>query len=205
MRISDWISDVCSSDLRPKPALPYRIPATTPLARPSDLAVRLELNLLETLRHKADDLILSRNHLLQMLRDRPERRIAEPLRLLGQIVDELQADIARARLQPAASAWAGLPGLVAELATASGKRMNLRTTGGEILLDCQLVASMREPLVQLVRNAAEHGIEAPARRLAAGQTETGAINLDARRAGEAVNLTDRDVGVGTGEESRDGK
>src|SRR3546814_21137572 len=74
--------------------------------------------------------------------------------------------------------------------------MNLRTTGGETLLDCQLVASMREPLVQLVRNAAEHGIEAPARRLAAGQPETGTIHLDARLEGETVTLTVGPAGCG---------
>src|SRR3546814_1156331 len=74
--------------------------------------------------------------------------------------------------------------------------MNLQTTGGETLLDCQLGAWMREPLAHLVRNAAEHGIEAPARRLAAGKPETGTINLDARREGETVTLTIGDDGCG---------
>src|SRR3546814_4167828 len=74
--------------------------------------------------------------------------------------------------------------------------MNHQTTGGETLLDCQLVAWMREPMAHLVRNAAEHGIEAPARRLAAGKPETGTINLDARREGETVTLTIGDDGCG---------
>jgi two-component system chemotaxis sensor kinase CheA len=85
----------------------------------------------------------------------------------------------KARMQPVGTAWTGLPRLVRDLAQALGKKIELRMEGADTELDRQVLELIKDPLTHMVRNAADHGLETPAARRAAGKPETGQIRLNA--------------------------
>jgi len=105
----------------------------------------------------------------------------------------------KTRMQPIGNAWAKLPRLVRDLARDLGKKLELRMIGAETELDRQVLEMVRDPLTHMVRNCADHGIETPADRLAAGKPETGTITLDAHHVGGhiVVEIGDDGRGVAT--------
>jgi chemotaxis protein histidine kinase CheA len=100
--------------------------------------------------------------------------------------------------QPIAQAWAGLPRLVRELAVRLDKKIELVRIGTRIELDGQVLALLRDPMIQIIRNSADHGIESPAERRAAGKPEAGRITVRAMRNGGAVRIDIEDDGRGLG-------
>jgi two-component system chemotaxis sensor kinase CheA len=99
-------------------------------------------------------------------------------------------------LQPVGRAWAGLPRLVATLGAELGKRLELATEGADIALDRRMIAPLRNALIHLVRNSADHGLERPEQRRRLGKPETGRITLSARRTEAGVMLEVSDDGSG---------
>jgi two-component system chemotaxis sensor kinase CheA len=85
------------------------------------------------------------------------------------------------QFQPIGLLWATLPALVRHLAAALGKKIDLRIEGAETALDRRTLALIKDPLIHLVRNSADHGLESPAERAAAGKPETGTLSLRAYR------------------------
>src|SRR5690606_34556556 len=106
-----------------------------------------------------------------------------PLQHLNRVTSELQEAVMKTRMQPIGNAWQKLPRLVRDLRNSSGKQINLRMTGAETELDRQILQAIGDPLTHMVRNSADHGIETPAERRAAGKPEGGNISLEARHEG----------------------
>ena len=104
--------------------------------------------------------------------------------------------VGKMRLQPIGTAWAILPRLVRELARELGKKLELHMLGAETELDRQVLETIKGPLIHMVRNAGDHGIEAPAERVAQGKPETGVITLEAFRAGGDLAVRIGDDGRG---------
>ena len=158
--------------------------------------IRVGVETLEGLMTMVSELVLIRNQLIQTLRDQPETPFAGPLHRLNQVTSELQEGVMTTRMQPIGGAWAKLPRLVRDLASDLGKRIDLVMTGEETELDRQVMELIRDPLTHMIRNAADHGLETPDQRRAAGKPETGRILLSARHEGGAILIEMADDGRG---------
>lgn len=170
--------------------------ASEPAKGPQTIRVGVET--LEGLMTMVSELVLIRNQLIQTLRDQPETPFAGPLHRLNQVTSELQEGVMTTRMQPIGGAWAKLPRLVRDLASDLGKRIDLAMTGEETELDRQVMELIRDPLTHMIRNAADHGLETPDQRRAAGKSEIGRITLSARHEGGAILIEMADDGRGLG-------
>jgi two-component system, chemotaxis family, sensor kinase CheA len=121
----------------------------------------------------------------------------EDARVLGRVADDLSAGVRATRIRPFADIAEPLPRAVRDIAAASGKRIACRVEGRDVEADRLLVDALREPLLHLVRNAADHGIEPPAERAARGKPEQGTVSVSARlTAGRfIVEVSDDGAGV----------
>jgi len=162
----------------------------------SGQSIRVNVDVLENLMTVVSELVLIRNQLIQTLRLSPESPFAGPLHRLNQVTSELQEGVMTTRMQPISGAWAKLPRLVRDLASDLGKQIDLVMTGQETELDRQVLELIRDPLTHMIRNAADHGIERPEQRRAAGKPETGRIQLQARHEGGAILVEMSDDGRG---------
>ncbi|WGM31871.1 hybrid sensor histidine kinase/response regulator [Brevundimonas sp. NIBR11] len=181
-----------TSDAAPEPSAPR--PASEP-----DVAaqtIRVSVDVLENLMTMVSELVLIRNQLIQTLRGAPESPFAGPLHRLNQVTSELQEGVMTTRMQPISGAWAKLPRLVRDLASDLGKQIELVTSGQDTELDRQILELIKDPLTHMIRNAADHGLETPAERLAAGKPATGRITLSARHEGGAIVVEMADDGRG---------
>ncbi len=158
--------------------------------------IRVSVDALEHLMTVVSELVLIRNQLIQTLRMEPESPFAAPLNRLNQVTSELQEGVMTTRMQPIGGAWAKLPRLVRDLAQDLGKSIDLVMHGQETELDRQVLELIKDPLTHMIRNAADHGLEMPADRRAAGKPETGRITLQARHEGGAIVIEVGDDGRG---------
>ncbi|MBX6321391.1 MAG: chemotaxis protein CheW [Rhodospirillaceae bacterium] len=162
--------------------------------------IRMDVGLLDDLMTTVGELVLARNQVLQLLRAREESGFAAPLQRLDHVTAELQQSVMKARMQPIGTAWTRLPRLVRDLARELGKSIVLEMRGAETEVDRQVLELIRDPLTHLVRNCADHGLETPDERRAAGKAETGRITLGAfHRGGHVViEVADDGRGLATG-------
>ncbi len=158
--------------------------------------IRVGVDALEHLMTVASELVLIRNQLLQLLRLDPESPFAAPLHRLNQVTSELQEGVMTTRMQPISGAWAKLPRLVRDLARDLGKKIDLSLHGQDTELDRQVLELIKDPLTHMIRNAADHGLETPAERAAAGKPEAGRITLASRHEGGAIVIEMIDDGRG---------
>lgn len=158
--------------------------------------LRVNINVLEDLMTLVSELVLTRNQLLQIMRSHEETPFAAPLQRLNQVTTELQESVMMTRMQPIGNAWGKLPRLVRDLSQELGKKIELTMTGADTELDRQILESIRDPLTHMVRNSADHGIEMPHERVAAGKPEYGTIELAARHEGGHIVVIISDDGRG---------
>src|SRR5690606_26474362 len=104
--------------------------------------------------------------------------------------------VMKTRMQPIEHVWNKMPRVVRDLAAMLGRKVSLSMLGGETELDRSLLEAVKDPLTHLVRNAVDHGIEAPADRVAAGKPEQGQVTLRAYHAGGQVIVEIADDGHG---------
>ena len=193
--------------LPPEPALPE--PAND--RQPDDLAaaslavdgsasagatVRVGVDTLETLMTLVGELVLTRNQLLQIARHEEGTAFGGPLQRLSRLATELQDVAMKTRMQPVGMAWNKLPRLVRDLSHELGKPIELVMQGAETELDRQVLEQIRDPLTHIVRNAADHGLEAAEARLGAGKPASGRIKLIAYHEGGCVIIEVSDDGRG---------
>jgi two-component system chemotaxis sensor kinase CheA len=162
----------------------------------SNQSIRVSVALLEQLMTTVSELVLTRNELLQHMRGHKDDRLAAPLQRLSSQVGELQESVMRTRMQPISNAWSALPRLVRSLSVELGKPIELETHGGDTELDRQLLELIKDPLAHMVRNAADHGIEKPEVRKAAGKDPKGRIVLRAGQEGGHIVIVLGDDGGG---------
>jgi two-component system chemotaxis sensor kinase CheA len=158
--------------------------------------IRVSLALLDTLMMSVSELVLTRNQIMQLVRNNRDTTLNGPLQRLNQVVSELQDDVMKTRMQPVGNAWSKLPRIVRDLARELDKRIELRMTGQETELDRQVLELIRDPLTHMVRNSCDHGLETRAERLAAGKNESGVIALHAYHEGGHIVIRLSDDGRG---------
>ncbi|MEM7191632.1 MAG: chemotaxis protein CheA, partial [Pseudomonadota bacterium] len=158
--------------------------------------VRVTVDTLENLMTSVSELVLARNQLLDVASHADIPAFATPLRRLSTVTFELHEAIMKARMQPISHAWQKLPVLVRTLSVELGKSIDINLLGGDEELDRQVLEAIRDPLTHMVRNAADHGLESPSERAAAGKSAKGRIKLKASQQGGGIVLTVADDGRG---------
>ena len=158
--------------------------------------IRVSVGVLENLMTLVSELVLTRNQLLQISRNSKEPIFATPVQRLSQITSDLQEGVMKTRMQPIGSAWSKLPRLVRDLGQELDKPMELRMLGAETEIDRQVLELVRDPLTHMVRNSADHGLEMPAERRAAGKPASGTITLNAYHEGGHITVEISDDGRG---------
>lgn len=158
--------------------------------------LRVNVSLLESLMTLAGEMVLSRNQLMQAITQQDPHSI----KLAGQRIDlvtsELQEAIMMTRMQPIGSVFNKFPRVVRDMAQKLGKEINLIINGKEVELDKTIVEGLSDPLTHLIRNSADHGIELPDQRQAAGKARAGRIELKAYHDAGQVNIEITDDGNG---------
>ncbi|RME68214.1 MAG: chemotaxis protein CheA, partial [Alphaproteobacteria bacterium] len=159
-------------------------------------SIRVSVDLLEDLMNLVSELVLTRNQLLQMVRRLEDSEFSVPLQRLSQCTTELQEGVMKTRMQPIGNAWAKLPRIVRDLSVELEKKIELDMRGADTELDRQVLELIKDPLTHMVRNSADHGIESPRERLAAGKPETGTVRLNAYHEGGHIIIVVSDDGRG---------
>ncbi|MFN8812176.1 MAG: chemotaxis protein CheW [Acidobacteriota bacterium] len=149
--------------------------------------IRLNVALLDSLMNLAGEMVLSRNQLNEAVDHEDLNEIRASVHRLSLVTSELQSMVALTRMQPVGSLFAKFPRVVRDLARDLGKQAQLRIEGGEVEIDKSILEGLSDPLTHMIRNAVDHGIEAPAQRRASGKPESGTIVLRAtHQAGQVV-------------------
>jgi len=159
-------------------------------------SVRVGVDVLETLMTLVSELVLARNQLLQIARDRDDSAFSAPLQRLSNITTDLQEGVMKTRMQPIGNAWSKLPRLVRDLANDLGKRVELHMHGQGTELDRQVIELIRDPLTHMIRNSMDHGLETPEERRLAGKPEVGRVQLNAYHEGGRILIEVSDDGRG---------
>src|ERR1700728_894402 len=159
-------------------------------------SIRVSVDTLDRLMTTVSELVLTRNQLLEIVRRYEESDFKVPLQRLSNVTAELQEGVMKTRMQPIGNAWQKLPRIVRDLCAELGKEIELEMHGAETELDRQVLELVRDPLTHLVRNCADHGIESPAARLAAGKPQKGTIRLSACHQGGHIIMEIADNGRG---------
>jgi two-component system chemotaxis sensor kinase CheA len=142
-------------------------------------SIRVNVDVIENLMTLISELVLTRNQLMQLQRSQKGGEFKVPLQRLSHITSDLQDGVTRMRMQPIGNAWAKLPRIVRDLCIDAGKKIDLVQRGEGTELDRQVLELIKDPLTHMIRNSADHGVEDPATRKAAGKPETGTILLEA--------------------------
>ena len=158
--------------------------------------LRVNVDTIEHLMTMVSELVLTRNQLLEISRNREDDGLKAPLQRLSLITAELQDGVMKTRMQPIGTAWAKLPRIVRDLGTELGKRIELVMEGDDTELDRQVLDLIKDPLTHMVRNCADHAVETPEERVAAGKPAHGTIRLAAYHEGGAVTIAVSDDGRG---------
>jgi two-component system chemotaxis sensor kinase CheA len=164
--------------------------------RPGVQSLRVPLETLEQLMTTVSELVLTRNQLLEIVRRQEDSEFKVPLQRLSNVTAQLQEGVMKTRMQPIGNAWQKLPRIVRDLSAELGKQIDLEMHGAETELDRQVLDLIKDPLTHMVRNSADHGLETPAERRAAGKPEHGLIRLSAYQEGGQIVIEIADDGRG---------
>lgn len=161
-----------------------------------DSSIRVSVETLEHLMTVVSELVLTRNELTEIMRNDEGTSHKLALQRLSSVTGELQQAVMSTRMQPIGNAWRKLPRIVRDVSSGLKKKIELEMNGAETELDRQVLEAIKDPLVHMVRNAADHGLETPAERIAAGKPEKGKITLNAYHEGGQILVEIGDDGKG---------
>ncbi|ALI03028.1 chemotaxis protein CheA [Pseudomonas sp. FW306-02-F02-AA] len=188
----------------PKPAAaaapaPARAAASPPPEKPASEAettVRVDTARLDEIMNMVGELVLVRNRLVRLGLNSGDEAMSKAVSNLDVVTADLQTAVMKTRMQPIKKVFGRFPRLVRDLARQLKKEINLELVGEETDLDKNLVEALADPLVHLVRNSVDHGIEEPADREAMGKPRSGKVILSAEQEGDHILLSISDDGKG---------
>ncbi|NWD47566.1 chemotaxis protein CheA [Pseudomonas gingeri] len=182
----------------PAPA-PARAPAAAAAEKPASEAettVRVDTARLDEIMNMVGELVLVRNRLVRLGLNSGDEAMSKAVSNLDVVTADLQTAVMKTRMQPIKKVFGRFPRLVRDLARQLKKEINLELVGEETDLDKNLVEALADPLVHLVRNSVDHGIEEPADREAMGKPRSGRVILSAEQEGDHILLSISDDGKG---------
>jgi two-component system chemotaxis sensor kinase CheA len=158
--------------------------------------VRVDTGVLDHIMNMVGELVLARNRLVALVASRPDEDLAKAVGSLDVVTADLQAGVMRTRMQPIRKVFSRFPRVVRDLARSLGKDVVLDLSGEDTDLDKNLVEALADPLVHLVRNAVDHGVEPPEVRERAGKPRKATVRLAAQQEGDHILLSISDDGAG---------
>ncbi|WP_120995440.1 chemotaxis protein CheA [Stutzerimonas urumqiensis] len=170
--------------------------AKAPVANEAETTVRVDTARLDEIMNMVGELVLVRNRLVRLGASSGDEAMSKAVSNLDVVTADLQTAVMKTRMQPIKKVFGRFPRLVRDLARNLKKEINLELVGEETDLDKNLVEALADPLVHLVRNAVDHGIESPDEREAAGKPRTGRVVLSAEQEGDHILLMITDDGKG---------
>ncbi len=165
-------------------------------ASQQETTVRVATKRLDEIMNMVGELVLVRNRLKTLEGARNDEELSKVISSLDVVTGDLQMSAMRTRMQPIKKVFGRFPRVVRDLARSLNKDIKLEMEGEDTDLDKNLVEALADPLVHLVRNSVDHGIETPEVRKAAGKPATGTINLSAIQEGDHILLAIADDGAG---------
>ncbi|WP_460086832.1 chemotaxis protein CheA [Pseudomonas sp. H1_B04] len=178
---------------------PARAAAAAPAEKPASEAettVRVDTARLDEIMNMVGELVLVRNRLVRLGLNSQDEAMSKAVSNLDVVTADLQTAVMKTRMQPIKKVFGRFPRLVRDLARQLKKEINLELVGEETDLDKNLVEALADPLVHLVRNAVDHGIESPEEREASGKVRSGKVILAAEQEGDHILLSISDDGKG---------
>ena len=167
-----------------------------PAPSEAETTVRVDTARLDEIMNMVGELVLVRNRLVRLGSNSADEAMAKAVSNLDVVTADLQTAVMKTRMQPIKKVFGRFPRLVRDLARSLKKEINLELVGEETDLDKNLVEALADPLVHLVRNAVDHGIETPQEREAAGKSRGGKVVLSAEQEGDHILLSISDDGKG---------
>jgi two-component system, chemotaxis family, sensor kinase CheA len=158
--------------------------------------VRVDVRLLDRMMDLVGELVLARNQLMQVMLPDEDSEHVMAYRRVDRVTNDLQAEVMKTRMQPIDAVFQMLPRLLRDLAGAFQKQARLDLEGGDTELDRTMLEAVRDPLVHLLRNALDHGIEVPAERSRLGKPVEGRVVVRAYHQGGQVTVEVSDDGAG---------
>jgi two-component system chemotaxis sensor kinase CheA len=165
-------------------------------ASAQDSTVRVDTKRLDDIMNMVGELVLVRNRLVRLGVELDDETLQKAVGNLNVVTADLQASVMKTRMQPIKKVFGRFPRVVRDLARSLKKEISLELIGEETDLDKNLVDALADPLVHLVRNSVDHGIETPEVREASGKPRMGTVVLSAEQEGDHILLTISDDGGG---------
>jgi len=180
---------------RPTAPAPAAKPAAKPLAE-AEHTVRVDTKRLDAIVNLIGELVLSRNRLKTLRARLRDEELDRAVSTLDIATARLQSAVMRTRMQPVGKVFSRFPKVARDVARSLKKEVDLELIGAETELDRNLVEALADPLVHLVRNAIDHGVEMPDLREAQGKPRMGHVRLSAQQEGDYVSIEVQDDGAG---------
>jgi two-component system chemotaxis sensor kinase CheA len=162
----------------------------------AEQSVRINMNRLDNIMNLVSELVIYRTRLEELSAQYKATEITEPLEQVAKITSDLQELVLNIRMQPVSNVFNRYPRMVRDLSQELGKSINLIIEGEETELDRTLVTEINDPIVHILRNAIDHGIETVEDRLMVGKDKTGTVYLSAYQEGNKVIIKVEDDGKG---------
>ena len=178
----------------PKPAAKPAAPAARPVE--AETTVRVDTKRLDAIVNLVGELVLSRNRLKTLRARIQDEELHRAVSNLDIATARLQSAVMRTRMQPVSKVFSRFPKVARDVARSLSKEVDLELVGAETELDRNLVEALNDPLVHLVRNAIDHGVELPSVRENVGKPRLGHVRLSAQQEGDYVTIEIRDDGAG---------
>ncbi|MBS9958062.1 chemotaxis protein CheA [Vibrio alginolyticus] len=210
----DMATKPASANVEQSPAKPEPVakPAPKPESKPvavkeeakapavkkpqAEATVRVDTSTLDTIMNMVGELVLVRNRLLSLGLNSDNEEMSKAVANLDVVTADLQGAVMKTRMQPIKKVFGRFPRVVRDLARNLNKDIVLEMRGEETDLDKNLVEALADPLIHLVRNSVDHGIEMPDARAKAGKSRTGKVILSASQEGDHIELSIVDDGGG---------
>lgn len=170
--------------------------AKKPAPPQAETTVRVDTKRLDQIMNMVGELVLVRNRLVSLANNTNSDAMGKAISNLDVVTADIQGAVMKTRMQPIKKVFGRFPRVVRDLARSLKKDIELKLVGEETDLDKNLVEALADPLVHLVRNSVDHGIEMPDVREAAGKSRTGNVTLSASQEGDHILLTIKDDGAG---------
>ncbi len=167
-----------------------------PVAPAGETTVRVDTQRLDDIMNMVGELVLVRNRLVRLGDKSADESLNKAVSNLDVVTADLQTSVMKTRMQPIKKVFGRFPRVVRDLARNLKKDINLELVGEDTDLDKNLVEALADPLVHLVRNSVDHGIELPEKRRESGKNKTGKIILAAQQEGDHILLSITDDGGG---------
>lgn len=167
-----------------------------PSSPPAETTVRVDTKRLDQIMNMVGELVLVRNRLISLGINTNDESMSKAIANLDVVTGDLQGAVMKTRMQPIKKVFGRFPRVVRDLARSLKKEITLELEGEETDLDKNLVEALADPLVHLVRNSVDHGVEMPDDRAASGKPRMGTVKLSASQEGDHILLTIEDDGKG---------